>query len=150
MTIVSVTLSDGTILESRDFQDLASFPLTSLIFGDGDVLNSDLLDKTTIGLKIYGSLSTAETHRNLAYGLVSLFPDIPSDRAWFEDTSRKPSYGVTGLSVKDLIVIIEAVVSAVFKPATPQAQPSEAEQLKSRIEALQSDLSRLLEVEGSN
>lgn len=133
---LTVTLSDGTLLTAERLSDTAYLPLGSVILEEGE----DFPDMSKPGVKqglasrIFRNLRSHAFVKDLAFGLLTIFPTIPSDRVWFDDSSQKPPYGVAGLSVKDIIKIIGAVSTAVTpRIATPTngfAPPSKPQKNK--------------------
>lgn len=120
MTALKVTLSDGTALETNSLNDTSYMPLASVLLGSDGAMPD--LNDPRLARNIMKNLGDPAYIKRLAYGLVSLFPAISEDLAWFDHPTKRPSFGV-GMSIADLTTVTTEAAIALYgqsKPAKPK------------------------------
>lgn len=124
-----IALSDGREIRAQRLTSTNYLALAGLIWEEGTEFPEDLTSpsaKNALAGLMFRRLRDPEYIKSLAYAILSIFPTIPDDLVWFDDPQQTPRYGIGGLELEDVLLIVERVSSAVKAPApvpTPDSDP---------------------------
>jgi hypothetical protein len=102
--MLTIKLEDGTEHVAQFDTMTAVLPLLKPMLRDGEdlaAMNGEMLLP-----RIFQGLGNTDFVKDLAAGLLTLFPTLPPDRVWFNNSSRPVPYGVAGLEITELFLII--------------------------------------------
>lgn len=102
--MLTIKLEDGTEHTAQFDTMTAVLPLLKPMLRDGEdikAMNGELLLP-----RLFQGLGDTDFVKDLAAGLLTLFPTLPPDRVWFNDSSKPILYGVAGLEITELFMII--------------------------------------------
>jgi hypothetical protein len=102
--MLTIKLEDGTEHVAQFDTMTAVLPLLKPMLRDGEdlaAMNGEMLLP-----RIFQGLGDTDFVKDLAAGLLTLFPTLPPDRVWFNDSSKPIPYGVAGLEITEIFAII--------------------------------------------
>ena len=116
----TITLDDGSEHVAKYTTYTAILPLIKIMIKEGEDFSSFSTDtvKTTLFPRLVQGLGNADFIKDLANGLLTIFPTLPSDRVWFNDTSRLAPHGVAGLQLTEIFIIIAKCLEWVNENST--------------------------------
>ncbi len=110
---LTITLHDDSEHVAQFSTFTAAMPLLNLFFQDGEDLTTLTKESASKMLpRLLQGLGDADFIRDLANGLLTLFPTLPSDRVWFNDSSRSTHCGVAGLEITEIFLIVAKVLES--------------------------------------
>ena len=133
---LTITLHDGSEHAAQFATLTAMMPLLKPMMGDDEDFTTITQESASKMLpRLMQSLGDADSIKDLASGLLTLFPSLPKDKVWFNDFSRSIPYGVAGLEVTEIFMIVAKCLESANKAIdtgklaeltqslTPQSEP---------------------------
>lgn len=119
----TITLHDGSEHAAQFNTLTAVMPLLNL-FLDGENLSTPTSSDAAARMlpRLLSGLSDADFIKDLANGLLTLFPTLPRDRVWFNDASRPTPYGIAGLEVTEIFLIVARCLESANKLDTAKLE----------------------------
>lgn len=128
-----VTLNNGQQITAQRLTSATYPALAALLWDEGEAfpdLNTPEA-RQRIAPLMFKRLRDPMFIQSLAFALVTIFPDISDTLVWYDD-KQKPSFGVAGLELDEILRILMAVSDAIkinpeakLSPQTPLEQALE-------------------------
>lgn len=115
---LKITLHDGSEHTAQYTTLTSILPLIKPLFEEvTDFSNFGQMDSSVIFTKLYQNLGSADFIKDLANGLLTVFPTL-SPLVWFNDATRSVPHGVAGLEVTEIFMAITQSLECVNQSGT--------------------------------
>ncbi len=134
---LTIALNNGTEIVAKRLNSATYPAIAALLWEEGEAF-PDLSSpeaRRRVAPLMFRRLRDPEFIKSLAFALVTIFPDIPEELVWY-DSTQKPSFGVAGLDLDEILKIITTVSDAIKITSAVDAGPPEEPEEPSEAPAI--------------